>query len=285
MTGAEIVAASKAIEVAGRKVLGQEEKTTDQLLDVAAGTPEFESAARALAARIAVKERIKLKIYQPFARMLGVSKVYFEDVFPEEMAAKMAAIPAEHTITPPANIAVPALQGLSYSFEDPDLRDLYLNLLATATDDRRTDEAHPAFAEVIKQLTPTEAKLLNWVLVETQVPAAWVKRVIKAHTYETVISHLLPVVDEDSGTPLEFPQMPAWVDNWARLGLVEVTYQHQDTDDPDYSWVIERPEYIRIASREPDVAFEVTRGLVWQTAFGERFHRAVTSPHGRDSDQ
>jgi len=35
-----------------------------------------------------VIERIKLKLYEPFARMLGVSKEYFEDTFPKEMAAK-----------------------------------------------------------------------------------------------------------------------------------------------------------------------------------------------------
>jgi hypothetical protein len=47
------------------------------------------------------KERVKLKLYQPFARMLGASKVYFEDIFPQEMTVKIADIPDENLITPP----------------------------------------------------------------------------------------------------------------------------------------------------------------------------------------
>jgi hypothetical protein len=62
--------------------------------------------------------------------------------------------------------------GLSYTFEEPSLKDLYLNLLATASDDRRADQAHPAFAEIIKQLTPDETKLLNSTLRNRDTPMA-----------------------------------------------------------------------------------------------------------------
>src|SRR5580658_8746383 len=113
MTGGEIIAIGKAAGAAGKKALTEDAKTKDTLLRVAEGTPELTAAARSMAARMAVKERVKLKLYQPFARMLGVSKAYFEDTFPQEMGAKIAQIPDENLITPPANVAVPALQGLS----------------------------------------------------------------------------------------------------------------------------------------------------------------------------
>src|SRR6185437_11257996 len=123
MTGGEIVAAGKAVGAVGKKALAQDEKTKEVLLRIAEDTPEMQSAARSMAVRTAVKERVKLKLYQPFARMLGVSKVYFEDTFPQEMGVKIADIPEENLITPSASIAVPALLGLSYTFEDPTLKD------------------------------------------------------------------------------------------------------------------------------------------------------------------
>ena len=95
---------------------------------------------------------------------MGVSKEYFEDTFPQEMGAEIAGVPDENLVTPPASVAVPALQGLSYTFEEPTFKEMYLNLLATASDDRRAEHAHPAFAEIIKQLAPSEAKLLNSAL-------------------------------------------------------------------------------------------------------------------------
>jgi hypothetical protein len=81
MTGGEIVVAGKAVEAVGRKALGQDDKVKDTLLQAAGDTSEMAAAARTMAARIAVKERIKLKLYQPFARMLGgLCKSLLEEV-------------------------------------------------------------------------------------------------------------------------------------------------------------------------------------------------------------
>ena len=197
MTGGEIFAAGKAVEAIGKKALVEDEKTRDFLLRVAEGTPEMMAAARGIAARIAVKERVKLKLYQPFARMLGVSMAYFEDTFPQEMGAKIADIPDENLVTPPASIAVPALQGLSYTFEEGSLKELYLNLLATASDNRRANQAHPAFAEIIKQLAPDEAKLLREVLPRRHLPIARIMDEIgrPKGAFDLLMSYLLPIVD------------------------------------------------------------------------------------------
>jgi Abortive infection alpha len=246
------------------------------LLRIAEGTPEMTAAARSMAARTAVKERVKLLLYQPFARMLGVSQEYFEDIFPEEMGAKVADIPAENLITPPASVAVPALQGLSYTFEEPSLKEMYLNLLTTASDDRQADQAHPAFAEIIKQLTPNETKVLNAVLKNLGTPVARLKHHFSdpPGSYRVMLSHLIPLVEETTGEPKEEPQAPTWVDNWRRLGLVNVTYTEFQTDAGSYDWVQERPEYVRLADLITQLNFE--RGLIQTTDFGRQFLRAVT---------
>jgi hypothetical protein len=175
MTGGEIAAFGKAAEAVAKKALAEDEKTKDVLLRVAEDTPELKAAARTMAARVAVKEQIKLKLYQPLARLFGISSSYFEHTFQQDMAVKMNDVPLEHIITPSPSVAIPAMQSLSYTFEEPSLKDLYLNLLATASDDRWAHQAHPAFAEIIKLLAPDEARLLKSVLVRRQTPIARVK--------------------------------------------------------------------------------------------------------------
>jgi hypothetical protein len=276
VTGAEVAAVGKAVEVLGIKALGQDKQTRAELLEAARETGELKAAARTAAARVAVQERIKLRLLKPFARMIGVSEDYFKDTFPEEMAAKTAHIPDEHMITPTASIAVPAMQGLSYSFEEPDLKELYLNLLTIAVDDRRADDAHPAFVEVIKQLSAEEARLLNQLLTQRVSPIVRLRN----HREETggyapKMTHLLNVCNIETAEPAELPQMPAWVDNWVRLGLVEVSYGVYLVEEARYDWVDSRPEYLRIA-QEPDIErLEIQKGVISRTAFGERFLRAV----------
>lgn len=278
MTGGEIIAVGKAAQAVGKQTLGEDEKTKDVLLRAAEGTPEMAAAARSMAARTAVKERVKLKLYQPFARMIGVSKAYFEDTFPQEMGVRIADIPEENLITPPASVAVPALQGLGYSFEEPSLKELYLNLLATASDDRRADQAHPAFADIIKQLAPKETILLNKILSASISAVARAKNKIPDPQggFVILMSHLLPLVDDTTGEPKEEPQAPTWVDNWQRLGLIIVSYDEFLTADHAYDWVEMRPEYVRL-TKQPDVnVLEFDTGSIRTTDFGRQFFRAVT---------
>lgn len=237
------------------------------------------AAARSLAARTAVKERVKLKLYQPFARMLGVSKAYFEDTFPEEMAVKTASIPDDNLVTPPANLAVPALQGLSYSFEEPDLKDLYLNLLAAASDDRRTEHTHPAFAEIIKQLASGETVLLTATLQSSAIPAVRLKTPSNnpPGSFEVRMDHLLDITEESTGQPEENPDAPTWIDNWQRLGLVSVSYSEHIAAEGSYDWVFSRPEYVRL-SAPPWQRLEFDKGSIRPTNFGRKFLSAVVAP-------
>jgi hypothetical protein len=155
MTGGEIVPVARAAQSIAQHALteGDDKK---QLQELARESPNMKAAAESYARRVAVKQSVLLKLYQPLAKFLGVSRNYFDTQFHSDMADKVANIPDEHLTTPAASVAIPAMQGLSYSVEEPDLKEMYLDLLATATDQRVKDNAHPSFAEIIKQLSPAE---------------------------------------------------------------------------------------------------------------------------------
>ena len=63
--------------------------------------------------------------------------------------------------TPEPYVAVPALQAISYSFDNETLRDMYANLLAKAMLEDTADFVHPAFVEIIKQMSPDDAYTLQ----------------------------------------------------------------------------------------------------------------------------
>jgi len=67
--------------------------------------------------------------------------------------------PPDQIVVPKPNVAGPALEALRYTWHEETLSDLYANLLAASSMDKSTaDGAHPAFVEIIRQLTPDEAK-------------------------------------------------------------------------------------------------------------------------------
>jgi hypothetical protein len=113
---------------------------------------------------------------------------------------------------------------------------MYLNLLASAMDDRRAEAAHPAFVEIIRQLTSEEAHLLRKVLrTEGGLPTVQIRlQFEKLHSWEVLQRHLLDYRNIKTGEAKENTRTPSMVDNWTRLGLIEVTYDKHLADPTIY---------------------------------------------------
>jgi hypothetical protein len=60
------------------------------------------------------------------------ARFYFNNFFQTDIKAATADIPEEDLIEPKPSIAAPALQALAFAHEEPDLKDLYLKLLAVS---------------------------------------------------------------------------------------------------------------------------------------------------------
>ena len=86
---------------------------------------------------------------------------YKLDEFERDLTNKLKGVPEEKIIQPPIAIAGPALEALRYTFETEELREMYLELLASAMNSDRADEAHPAFVEVFKGMSALEARIFE----------------------------------------------------------------------------------------------------------------------------
>ncbi len=78
---------------------------------------------------------------------------------------KLRDVPAEELINPTSQIAGPAIEALRFVADEPAMRELFANLIASSMNKQTANNAHPAFVEIIKQLSSQEAQILqafNW---------------------------------------------------------------------------------------------------------------------------
>ncbi|WP_421286200.1 DUF4393 domain-containing protein [Aeromonas veronii] len=253
-----------------------------EVLKAAGDAPQVKEAAGNLGQTAVTLTKTINNVLLPLAAVnfaFDKARSYFSRKFQQDLAEKTQDIPPEHIVEPKASIAGPTLQGLAFTHEEPNLKEMFLNLLATSMDGRVASFAHPAFVEIIKQLDSEDAKLVRDVL-SSPIPIAIVQihRKLKDNTgYNLLAQHVLNLTNPATKTPVENQRLPAIVDNWIRLGLVEVTYETYLADHSRYSWIEQRPEYIRLIQEpQPDGArIEYKKGFMERTELGKRFARAI----------
>jgi hypothetical protein len=79
-----------------------------------------------------------------------------------EKAEKMAKDAGFTPEAVPPKILFPLLEGASFE-DNEDLHTMWAALLANAASSDRNEMVHPAFISTLRQLTPNEALLLNWI--------------------------------------------------------------------------------------------------------------------------
>lgn len=132
---------------------------------------------------------------------------------------KLENIPPEQIESPQAHIAVPAIQYISYCMDNEELRDMYANLLANSMNKVVKNGVHPGFVEIIKQLTPDEAKMLRYLSIYDIVPTITLRSKREKGGGIDVIKNFSNITElTQCENPLE---VNAYFNNLIRLGLLE----------------------------------------------------------------
>ena len=185
----------------------------------------------------------------------------FKDFVSTKVTERLKNVPPENIITPKPNVAGPTLEALRYTGHEPSLSDLYANLLAASMDKSTAQGAHPAFVEIIKQLTPDEAKVLALFVTGMPFPLINVRWEYKPNSEGKTGGQDVLVHFSHLGliAGCEFPQMmPSYIDNLCRLGLAEVPTFWQYTSKGVYEPLEADPQVKAItASLEANPEFTV----------------------------
>jgi hypothetical protein len=148
-----------------------------------------------------------------------------KDFVSTKVAERLKNVPSENIVTPKPNVAGPALESLRYTGHEEVLSDLYANLIAASMDKTTAHGAHPSFVEIIKQLTPDEAKLVSLFLCDMPFPLITVRREYKPGIKDKRggVDVLVNFSKFGITAGCEFENlMPVYIDNLCRLGLAEV---------------------------------------------------------------
>lgn len=203
------------------------------------------------------------------------SKLYFEKNFKKDLEEKTQSIPAENIVEPKASIAGPALQNLAFSHEEANLKDMYLNLISSAMNSEKADDTHPAFVEIIKQLSSLEAQILAVYLKNGSPQPIGITQYHKKNDglmFEGN-KHILALTK--GSVNYYNKNIPSYVDNWIRLGLVEVRYDRWVKEDR-YETLKLRDEYINDKLQLGDeYNKDLCKGIIQRTTFGEQFASIV----------
>lgn len=220
-----------------------------------------------------VGKAINLALAPVGALVWGYEKC--QDFISTKVADRLKDVPPEDIITPKPNVAGPAIEALRYTGHEEELSDLYANLLASAMDKKTASGAHPAFVEIIKQLTPDEAKIVKLFSKSRPYPLISVRSNYKeeARGGLDILSNF-SLLGVEAG--VELPEMTAaYLDNLCRLGLAEIpslsfSYTAKGLYDPleSHPLVLELKQQIE---SDPTTTFEIQRGGLRVTSLGKQF--------------
>jgi hypothetical protein len=204
-----------------------------------------------------------------------------------DLGERMTAIPGSRRRAPALAFAAQALAGSFRSGST--LRERYLNLLAAAMDGDAAARVHPAFLNVLRQLTPDEVRIISTFQHDGPYPLITVSaRYRFGERLSTELRHF-SLLGTQAGC--EQPErVPMYIDNLCRLGLAELR-PVRIADDTRSFRPLEghaqvKAAIARIEARIPElesaqpsgednrVIADVQRTALYVTAFGRQFYEA-----------
>ena len=204
-----------------------------------------------------------------------------KDFLSTRVAEKLRGVPSDRIITPEPHVVVPALTALVYTAHQETLRELYANLLATSLDRDTCSLAHPAFVDIIKNMSPDEARIMRLFSARHAFPVLEVRvRDQKEGNYQVVLRNFSFIGKEAGCSHPDFT--PNYLNNLSRLGLLEIPVQ-TNVGSPTlaapntYEPLESDPEVLAIKEKVDQsgshtILFQ--RGMVFITNFGAQFCRA-----------
>jgi len=157
----------------------------------------------------------------------------------EVLKEKVSKIPENKLCEPEPYVAIPAMQQLSYCENNESLREMYANLLASSMNIDTKWNVHPAFVDIIKQLTPDEAKFLKklppFIMILHPLIDVKAKNGSKSHTMiSNFTTYGLDVIENKSN-------INSYIENLERLKIIQI---------PELSSISNKEVYVELKNNE-----------------------------------
>ena len=206
----------------------------------------------------------------------------------DRLKAFLADTPLERIIPPERDVAGALLNASRHTDQTESLRSMYANLLAASMDRETARLVHPAYVEIMKNLTPDEARILLVLARSPHQPLVDVCLVSPQQDGREIrVTILTNVSLLGVQAGCEHPDLgPIYISNLCRLGLVDIPPGVQLSDDALY---VEVENHAPIASVIAEVCNQgevyVSRKAMVATDLGWQFmHVCVSSGACKPAD-
>lgn len=179
--------------------------------------------------------------------------------FRNELTNEINIITPENIQPPKTSIAGPALEASKFYMDEVEIRQMFARLIATSMDKTRSHKTHHAFVEIIKMLSPLDAKNLYYLYTLKDETICTRKITIGSNGTYQIITH-----DVWLGNP-ENPSQELQrvsIENLARLGLVNISYENWFDDSSKYQHHQAHAGYLNLKKEVSDAAKQARQDLV-----------------------
>lgn len=160
----------------------------------------------------------------------GLDRVY--DWIENAVAKRIEGLPEEDLVEASPRVLFPAAQALVYTGEDEEIREVFANLIASDVTRSKKQSVHPAFVELIKEMSSSEARLLKLLKKTGDQRHLEVRAKSKENNHWNVVggafSFRLPDVLSND--------LPTMVSNLERLGLLRMDESKWPTSTSLEEW-------------------------------------------------
>lgn len=184
---------------------------------------------------------------------------------------RLKGVSPEKIVTPSAHIAGPTIEAMRFVGGEPELREMFSSLLATAMNSDLKQNAHPAYVEVVKQISVDEALILSSLRISKYYPMI-VEVTYEGNDVHIGYENLIPEFqDYCSSVKINHQKMAAsYLDNLQRLRLLEVRQKPWgELENKDSSY------HTRHYDQSPEYTMrEYGHDAIYVTEFGQQFLNA-----------
>ena len=201
-------------------------------------------------------------------------KDYSVEVTKKLLDEKLSETEPDKIVPPDPYVAVPALNAIAYCYNSDELRNLYANLRARSMVSTEKENVHPAFVEIIKQMSPLDAKIIK-TIYETPFdrnPLLHIKWANQEKNIYNILQKNVSWIEE-----YEYETTSMSIENLLRQKLIEIPSGEKYSDDSVYDIILNSSKFktlldgFKMPEDHPG-EFEFTKTLILPTAFGKAFY-------------
>lgn len=159
--------------------------------------------------------------------------------YQSDIESELKNIPEDKLIEPNISIIGPALEASKYYIQDDLIRRMFAKLIASSMNLDNSSKSHPAFVEIIKQLSPLDASNL---------------KILSSRKYSPIVNYLVEndenhklyyktnvFLDNDSYDDIDLLSLS--ITNLSRLSLIKIDFSAYLTPDTIYNKFRNHPTY------------------------------------------